>query len=169
MTLDFYVAHKMEKERGAPYVYARDINVTICSDGSDLNKGYTFMWGGRGNTGSMILRNGEEVKKVPVRIPTEHGSSGTPLTDWHHHWFAVHIEKHGNTVSYRVDRFFEDQPNSELVFEDTQPLSGDRIAIWTYDHAILISRARLSGEGGIDFEDPDFQPAPLKTPYDRGK
>src|SRR5205814_675854 len=72
VTVEFFVGNKMEGERGPPYTYARDINVTICSDGSDLTKGYSFLFGGQGNTGTMITRNGVEVKRSskPVVIPT---------------------------------------------------------------------------------------------------
>lgn len=165
-TVEFYVAHKMERERGEPYVYARDINVTICSDGQDLTKGYTFMWGGHNNAGSMILRNGVEVKHNIATIPTDHGNSRVPETDWHHHWFAVRVEKRGSRVTFRVDRFFSNEPDEEMSFEDPEPLSGSHIAIWTYDHCILISRARLSGQGGTELEHPDWIPGALKTPYD---
>ena len=157
-TVEFYVGNKMEGERGTPYSYARDINVTICSDGTDLNKGYTFMFGGQGNAGSMIYRDGVEVKRSPARIPMD--------MNYHRHWYAVKIEKSGGTVTFRVDRFFGNTPHNELVYEDTKPLSGDHLAIWTYDHAIMLSRVRISGEGGTIMENPDWQPGPLKTPYD---
>lgn len=161
VTLEFYVGNKMEGERGQPYVYARDINVTICSDGSDLNKGYTFMFGGRNNAGSFILRNGVEAARHPAKIPTD--------MNYHRHWFYVRIEKIGNRVTFRVDRFFAGSNTSEMVYEDAQPLSGDRIALWTYDHAISIARVRLSGSGSAEMEDPAFVPAPLKTPLDGGQ
>jgi|GEM_PF-1397717 len=162
-TIEFYVANKMEGERGQPYVYARDINVTLSSDGSDLTKGYTFMWGGKGNEASMILRDGIEVKRLPRSIPTD--------MNLHRHWFAYKVERQGNRVSFRVDRYFMNdkdgkEKQSELVYEDSQPLTGDRIAIWTYDHAIMISRVRISGDGGNVAEHPDSQTQPLKTPYD---
>jgi hypothetical protein len=160
VTIEFFVSNKMEGERGAPYTYARDINVSICSDGANLNKGYTFMWGGQANTASMILRDGVEVKRSNATIPND--------MTFHRHWFAVKIEKRGKTVSFRVDRLFaKDNPESgELVFEDTQPLTGDHIALWTYDHAIMISRVRISGEGGEKMDPPDWLPGMLKTPYD---
>jgi hypothetical protein len=46
------------------------------------------------------------------------------------------------------------------------PVEGDRVAIWTYNHAVMISRVRISGEGGQQAEDVDWTPAPLRTPYD---
>src|SRR5262249_47041420 len=144
VTVEFFVSNKMEGERGPPYTYARDMNVTICSDGSDLNKGYTFHFGGNGNTGSFITRNGVEVKRSakPITIPTD--------MNFHRHWFIMKIEKHGSRVSFRVDRYFEDEKDAkgekigELAFEDPNPLTGNRIGLWTYNHAIMISRVRIS-------------------------
>lgn len=161
VSLEFFVGNRMEGERGQPYTYARDINVTLCSDGQDLTKGYTFMWGGFGNTASVILRDGVEVKRIGKTIPTD--------MNFHRHWFSYKVEKQGNKLTFRVDRFFQDragEKSSELVYEDSQPLTGDRLAIWTYDHSIMISRVRISGDGGQATEDVDWQPAPLRTPYD---
>jgi hypothetical protein len=160
-TVEFYVGNKMEGERGPPYQYARDINVTIGSDGSNLNKGYTFMFGGQANSGSMILRDGVEVKRSGRAIPMD--------MNYHRHWFSIKIEKRGNTVSFRVDRFFvaDNAKTGELVYEDEQPLDGSHIAIWTYDHALMISRVRISGEGGEVADHPDWVPGALKTPYDK--
>jgi hypothetical protein len=166
VTVEFFVGNKMEGERGPPYTYARDINVTICSDGSDLTKGYTFMFGGQGNTGSMITRNGVEVKRSakPVSIPTD--------MNFHRHWFAIKVEKHGSRVTFRVDKYFADEKNDkgetvgELAYDDPQPLTGNRIALWTFNHAIMISRIRISGEGGETLEVPGAELPPLKSPYD---
>jgi len=161
VSIEFYFGNKMEGERGAPYTYARDVNVTICSDGSDLTKGYTCSFGGQDNAGSMIYRDGVEVKRVGKAIPRD--------MNYHRHYFSMKVEKRGNQVSFRVDRFFvsDTSKSGELIYEDTQPLNGNRVAIWTYDHAITISRVRISGEGGNTFEHPDWMPGPLKTPYDR--
>ncbi len=54
-----------------------------------------------------------------------------------------------------------------MIFEDTQPLVGDRVAIWTYDHGMMISKVRISGDNGEDTESPDFLPGPVKTVYDK--
>ena len=163
VTIEFYVSNKMEEERGEPYSYARDINVTLCSDGADLTKGYTCMFGGQNNSGSMIFRNGEQVRHSSARIPT---TKRVGATNYHRHWFAIRAEKRGHTVSFRVDRYFENEKEGELVYEDAQPLTGDRMAIWTCDHAIMLSRIRISGQGGELREDPGWEPGPLKTHYD---
>jgi hypothetical protein len=160
VTVECFVSNKMEGERGAPYSYARDINITICSDGSDLTRGYTFMFGGDGNTGSMIKRNGKEVARTikPIVIPTD--------MNLHRHWFAIKVEKHNNKLSFRVDKYFQDEKEGELIFEDPEPISGNRIALWTYNHAMMISRIRISGEGGSVTEEPGVELSPLKSQYD---
>jgi hypothetical protein len=161
VTVEFYVGNKMETERGQPYFYARDICVNIGSDGSDLTKGYTFMWGGFGNQRSVILRNGVEVARVT------NGMGLIPKDmNYHRHWFSFKVEKQRGRLSFRVDRFFANDRSPDLVYEDTQPLTGDRIALWTYDHAIMISRVRISGDGGNMMEDVDWTPGALKTPLD---
>ena len=165
VTVEFYFGNKMDHMRGNPYTYARDVNVTIGSDGSDLTKGYTFSFGGNGNTTSYISRNGVIVKQFPARIPT--------TMDYHRHWFAFKAERQGNIMKFRVDHFFQAPgkgdgkiPPPEMVFEDSVPVSGDRIAIWTYEHGIMISKIRISGDNGEDTESPDFLPGPVKTVYD---
>jgi hypothetical protein len=158
VTVEFYVAPKMDRSRGNQYAYARDINVTICSDGSDLTKGYTFMFGGRDNQGSYILRDGVEVARHPARIARD--------TNLHHHWYVYRVEKIGCRITFSVDRYFAGEKRNELLFEDSDPLIGDRVAIWTYDDTISIARVRISGTGGLEMEDPSFIPGPLKTPLD---
>lgn len=159
VAVEFFVANKMEGQRGQPYTYARDINVTICADGSDLRKGYTFMWGGYGNTVSVILRNGVEVARCQGRIPTD--------MKYHNSWFTYCVEKQGGKLTFRVtDHYAKHGPLVDLTYNDPQPLQGDRVAVWTYDHAIMLARTLISGDGGETTESPDFQPGPLKTPYD---
>jgi hypothetical protein len=160
VALDFFFGNKMDHLRGNPYSYARDVNVTIGSDGADLRKGYTFSFGGNGNTCSFVMRDGVEVKRVPVRIPT--------TMDYTRHWFHVHVERLSGTLHFRVDHFFATDSNrsGEICIEDSRPLEGDRVAIWTYDNAIMISRVSLSGEGG-EMESPDFVAGPVKTIYDK--
>ncbi len=160
VTVEFFAGIKMTGERGGKYEYARDINVTICSDGKNLNKGYSFMFGGMGNKGSYILRDGVEVAAFGGGVPVR-------TTNFHRHWFYVRAEKRGKRLSFRVDKFFAGAPGGELAFEDERPLEGDRLAIWTYDCGIMISRVRISGEGGQEIESPDFEaPAEIPCPCD---
>src|SRR5262249_9120684 len=62
VTVEFFFGIQMDHLRGNPFQYARDVNVTIGSDGSDLRKGCTFSFGGHGNTCSYIARDGVEIE-----------------------------------------------------------------------------------------------------------
>jgi len=160
VTMEFYVGNKMEGERGQPYTYVRDINVTLCSDGSDLGKGYTFQWGGDNNCLSRIMRDGVEVKRSGEHIPTD--------MTYHRYWFTYRVEKQGGHLNFRV-LDSSGRKHCELTYDDPQPLQGNHLAIWIYNHAIMLSRVRISGDGGNVAEHPDWRPEPLKTPYDNAK
>ena len=156
LTLEFYVCNKQAGERGQPFTYAKDINVTICSDGADLGKGYTFKWGGDNNTVSKILRDGLEVKRSSDHIPTD--------MNYTRYWFRYRVEKQGGHLIFHI-LDSSGRKHCYLTYDDPQPLKGSRVAIWTHDNAIMLARVRLSGDGGIVSEHPDWQPGPLKTPY----
>ncbi len=160
LSVEFFFGIKQDHKYGNPYSYARDVNLTICSDGSDLTKGYTFCFGGMNNTCSCIMRDGVIVRQLPVKIPT--------ALDYTRHWFRFSVERTGNTVSFGVDHFFSSPTSktSRMEFEDPEPLSGDRIAIWIYDCPISVSRITLSGDGEGAMEPPDFLPGRLVTMYD---
>lgn len=161
VSAEFFVGVAMNANYGNPYRYARDINVTIASDGTDLTKGYTFCFGGLNNSCSCIMRNGEIVKRIPVAIPV--------MMDYHLHWYHVTVERNGGSLAFHVDHFFDapDHTHSLLEFEDPEPLKGNRVAIWTYDCPLSISRVTLCGETDGSMEAPDFLPGPLVTMYDQ--
>lgn len=156
--IEFYVGNKMEQERGPYYTYARDINITLCGDGQDLTKGYTLMWGGHDNQATYLYRNGVEVKRVEGRIPDEQRLV-------HRAWMSVRVEKRGSKISFYADRLPGQAPIS-LVYEDPEPLTGNRVALWTYNHAVMLSRFRITGEGGTVQESPDQDFLAPKTIYE---
>jgi len=149
---------RMQGERGQPYTYARDVNVSLCPDGSDLTRGYTFMWGAFGNQYTAILRNGVEVARWENKIPTD--------MNFHRHWFYYRVERHGSRLTFRVDRFFtqktETGTTNEYVYDDPEPLACDRIALWTYSNGLAIGRIRLAGESRVG-EAPGVPIAPLRV------
>jgi hypothetical protein len=143
------------------YEYVRDLNVTISADGKDLSSGYTFMMGGFDNTKSAILRKGKilaEDKSMSARYPRNNMIG-------HQQWYRIRLEKSGNKLTYRA--YFMGHERVALEVEDPEPLTGDRIAIWSYDCPIVIARLRIAGSQGGAIEAPDSAPRgrPL-TPYD---
>ena len=159
--VDFFVGPKMTGERGRRYEYVRDLNVTIAADGADLSSGYTFMFGGFGNTRSAILRG----DKILAETRDMRALYRTNSMVAHQKWFHVRARKTGNRLEYRVG--FLGQRLVDLEAVDPEPLTGDRVAVWSYDCGIAIGRLRIAGSGAGEMEYPSFRPpARVRTPYD---
>lgn len=139
LTLEFSAGIKMDAARGARYEYASDINATIGADGKNLTSGYSFLFGGKENSGTQILRGNEVVAESPFRIP-----SGI-----HRHWFYIKIRKQGRRLSLWIDK------RPVLEFTDPNPLDGPYVALWTHHNGIMVTRVRISSESGRTRESPD--------------
>jgi len=154
VTVEFCAAVQMDSKRGRGYSHARDMNATICSDGRDMTSGYAFMLGGYGNTLTCITRNGKIVASTKgITLPAS--------ISMHRQWWYVKIDRKGPRLRFFVD--------NKLILEylDPEPLTGDRVALWTYKDALMVARVRVSAENTSKFEQPDFDPpATSKCIYD---
>ncbi|MDP6114643.1 MAG: hypothetical protein QGF00_34805 [Planctomycetota bacterium] len=142
----------MNSRKGHGYIYASDINATICADGSDLTSGYSFLFGGKGNSGTQIVRKDEIVAESPERIPRQ---------VLHRRWFAIKIQKRGGHLTLWIDN------RKILEYTDPSPLPGRRLALWTYNNGLMVSRVRISSESGRTMELPDADhPQVARSIYD---
>jgi hypothetical protein len=132
-TVEFTVGQKMAREFGSYADYTRDFNVTICADGRDLISGYTCTLGGWHNTKTAILRGHDVVAETEeVLIPRSNSM--------HRQWFNVKVRKQASIVSFLLD------DTLVLEYDDPDPLPGSRVAVWTYNNGVMISRFRVSAE-----------------------
>jgi hypothetical protein len=165
VVIDLFIGPKMDTSRGKRYEYARDFNLTIAADGKDLTSGYSFIFGGFKNTRSGIYKGSTplaETADLSARIPSS--------MIIHQRWYHVRVKRTGNTLKYRVN--FNGRNIVALEATDDTPLSGDRIAIWSYDCSIMVARMRIavgaSDTATSELESPD---APcdnvVHTLYDR--
>ena len=135
------------------------------SDGSDLRKGYPpFCFGVEKQhrfSAAYRLRNGVVVARSSATIPK--------TMDYMRHWFRYKIQREGGKLRFSIDGrdFSADGIFPELKFDDPQPLTGNRIAIWTYDSTISIAKVRIAGETDGNDEPPDFKAEPVRTVYDK--
>ena len=142
--VELYAGIKMDNKRGNRYEYARDVNVTLSKDGADTLDGYSFLYGGFDDQKSAILRNGDIVAS------TTQGVINRSMRI-HRQWFHIVVEKDGRNISYTVD-----DGEVKLSYEDTNPIDAGRVAIWSYDCAIMVSRVRISGGNGEIAEMPGY-------------
>jgi len=168
VTLDFYVGPKMDRERGQNYEYVSDMNCTLAADGSDLSSGYSFLFGGFGNTKTVLLRENKVVVEgkwknsqgymqegQPAIIPSSRGMS------IHRMWFHVKAQKKGGRLRLWID--------DQLVIDytDDKPLTGDHVALWTWNNGIMMARVVVSAEKTGAYESPDlYRPAHCRCIYD---
>ncbi len=158
VVIEFFAGIKMLRRRGARYQYARDINCTLSADGKDVSSGYSFLFGGFDNDHSAIMRKGKEV----ARTSSEERHRIPRRSNIHHRWFYVRAERRGAELHFTVDG----GRVVDLKYTDPDPLPGKRMAIWTWDCGIIISRVRVSGAGARGFEPFDFTPGDkCASPY----
>lgn len=137
LAMEVWSALIMDLPAAPGYSDPSDLNCTICADGSNLCSGYSFVYAGDQNSVAKIMRGNETVAQTDVGVFDNPISSNA---DFHRHWFKARIHKRGGHIRYFMD--------DELLLEyhDDTPLSGDNIAIWSYNNGILVSRVRISAE-----------------------
>lgn len=160
VAVEFHVGIRMDAQRrvnGNYYASGRDINVTLCADGTDLSSGYTLSFGGHDGQLTGIYRRGKLVRRAPgVTMPR--------TMRIHNRWFRIRAERIGRRVRFQVHAY---RTRADLTFDDPEPLQGRRVAIWTYDNGIVVSRVRISGQRtGPGVSPDDLSASTPKTFYD---
>ncbi|HEX2948713.1 MAG TPA: family 16 glycoside hydrolase [Armatimonadota bacterium] len=135
--VEVYMGIKMQYDN-MPDVEAkrfRDMNVSICTDGKNVNSGYTVIRAGHldGQTVTMLLRKG-----VLVKTSTKPDDLIPP--GGHRQWFATRIEKRGGEIKVFLDNHLT------FTYVDPEPLTGGYAAFWTVNNGIMIGRADISAE-----------------------
>jgi len=167
-TMDFYVGPKMDSSRGRRYEYAANFNCTLAGNGIDLDSGYGFLFGGFNNTKTVLLRKNKIVAEAKWPVTQGFMRKGEPAVipsaklNIHRMWFHVKAQKKGNRLRLWID--------DELVIDytDPQPLTGDRVALWTWKNGIMVARVTVSASQIGRYENPDaYQPARCRCIYDQ--
>ena len=149
ITVEFAAGIRHDPDRGgSSYRYASDINAILCGDGLDLRNGYNFIFGGWGNKATKILRNGTPLAQTTKFLFPRNYSQ-------HRRWFYFKAQKRGGRLRFFVDN------KLALEANDPRPLSGDRVALWSWNNDIMVARVRISCRGAAPCELP-APPAPRK-------
>jgi hypothetical protein len=143
LTLDFYSAIRFDSTQGYEYRYASDINCTVAADGRDLSSGYSFMLGGWDNKYTRLLRGNQVVAEAADKVIPRSSSI-------HRQWFNLRLRKSGG----RLRCWLDGAPLFD--YTDPDPLTGNRVALWTYNNAIALARVRIASN--------EIRPGPLAAP-----
>ncbi len=148
-TIEFFVGNKMDQKRGNTYEYAQDMNISVCADGKDLTSGYSFLFGGFGNTVTCVYRQAQR-----WNLPATGHEILIDRRNLHRKWYHVAIARKGNQFEMRID--------DKLVLSAADPemLPEGHWAIWTYNNGLMIARVRVTAEEIGPRDSPDI-PWPL--------
>jgi hypothetical protein len=127
----------------------RDLNITICADGSRLNSGYSVIRNGKplGTPVTMLVRKGVIVKTTTALeflLPVQNTG--------HRQWFATRIEKRNIETVENNKKIVKAEINVYLdnklamTYIDDDPISGGYAAVWTLDNGVMLGRANYSAE-----------------------
>ena len=130
LAVEVVIGQKMTQELGSYGQYARDYNLAICADGRDLSSGYSFVFGGWGNTRTAIVRKTEVLAEETEPVIDTRGL--------HRRWYVLKAQKAGQRLQFYVD------DKLVLSCEDPKPLTGRRIAVWSAENSIMVARVRIS-------------------------
>ncbi len=147
VTLEFFAAPRMNRERGEDYGYAADLNATLGAQGYQLDQGCSFLYGGFHNQGSQIVAAGRVLaENRELRIPADKKAT-------HRHWFRIKIRKQGDRVAWWIDE--------RLAGEAVLPagMDGDRLALWTWRNEMVVGRVRISSDSWTRVADRDEEAA----------
>jgi hypothetical protein len=130
IVVEAYVSIRMH---GEGYNYPGDLNISICTDGLNLDSGYSFVFAGWSNTCSRILKGA----KVLAERSDELGKLTKPMQNYHRYWWYLRVEKCGKKLRMFVDDALV------LEAEDDNPIDSGHVALWTVNKGINVGRVRI--------------------------
>jgi len=154
LTLEYFAAPKMNREHGEGYDYAADLNAVVAAPARSIDDGYSFLYGGRRNSGSFIVHAQQVLHAAPgVRIPRDPGAV-------HREWFYVKIRKNGSQLTWWVDGALAGNAEAEAEAE-----AGGRLALWTWKNEMMVARVRASSDWLAPDDAPAASPSEPAAPF----
>ncbi len=147
LVVEFFAGMSMDQPWAPFYRHPGNICVTLCGSNETPGSGYSFVFGGWGNSAAGLYRRGELVAKAPGFVMPDvvdslGGTSGREdAHKLHNEWRRIRAERLGNTVRLIVDG------RQALVFDDPDPLPDGAVGIWTLNQGMAIARARIYHQG----------------------
>lgn len=154
-----YAAFRMDSPFDPVYRHPGDMAVTICADGRNLSSGYTFIFAGWENRWTRLLRKDTIVAETDAQFLPDNRDT-FPYSKLHAPWYGLRLTKQGSRIECLVGE------QSVLSYDDPTPLSGDRLAIWTWDNSLLLARTTITAS---DILPPDLSDYAESVPQEQPK
>ena len=136
VSAEIFFAPPMDSPFDPVYRHPGNVNITICGDGQNLDSGYSFVFAGWGSRWTRLLRCGEIVAETNEHLMPSNRDE-FHYKDLHINWRGLRIQRSGSGIAC----FLND--NEILRWRDPKPLTGRKVAVWTFDNVALLTRARI--------------------------
>jgi len=136
--IDCFMSLKGVLPGARQYYIRRDLCVSFCTNGRDLDSGYTLLFGSERNARTVLLKRGKEIASTTA--PKFLFPKGTGHHEVHWLWWNFDIKKAGDRI---VVKF-----NNEKMFDvaDPDPISGGHVAFWSIGNGFVVSRVNVAAE-----------------------
>jgi hypothetical protein len=138
VVVEIYAGFAMDSPFAPFYNRVGDINITVAGNGIDLNSGYTMVFAGWDNRFTRLLREDRIVAESPEILLPENRDA-FQLESLHWQWHQVRLVKRRDMIRGYVNG------RLAVAFDDPEPLTGNRLAVWTWDNQLLLARAAVAG------------------------
>jgi len=136
--VECYFALSMVVPANQYYYLRRDFGLSFCTDGRNLDSGYTLVFGGWNNTKTALFKRGLEL--ASVNTPQFLFPVGTDHGQVHKLWWNFDFAKRDKRVVVKL--------NGNVMFsvDDPDPIDGGQIGFWTVGNGFVVSRANIVAE-----------------------
>ena len=136
--VECYFALSMVVPANQYYYLRRDFGLSFCTDGRNLDSGYTLLFGGWNNTKTALFKRGQEIastNKPQFLFPV-----GTDHSQVHKLWWNFDFAKRDRHVIIKL--------NGNVMFDvvNPEPIDGGHIAFWTVGNGFVVARANIVAE-----------------------
>ncbi|NQT19806.1 MAG: hypothetical protein HQ592_08875 [Planctomycetes bacterium] len=140
--IDCFMALSAVLPGARQYYIRRDLCVSFCTDGRNLDSGYTLMFAAEHNTKTVLLKRGQEIASTtdPRFLMPKGGNHGQV----HWLWWNFDLKKMGDRIVVKY--------NGATMFDvtDPDPIEGGHIAFWTIGTGFVLSRTNIAAEKRVD-------------------
>jgi len=140
--IECYMSLCMTLPAEQQYYIRHDLCMSICTDGLNLDSGYTLIFGGNRNTRTMLLKRGKELASTDA--PQFLFPKGTAHGEVHWLWWNFEFTRANKRVIVKH--------NGAVLFnvEDPDPIEGGHVAFWTVGNGFVVSRINFVAEKRVD-------------------
>ena len=141
--IDCYMALPAVIPQSRGFYIRRDLCLSFCSDGQNLDSGYALIFGSENNTKTVLKKQGRIIGVTTdpeFLFPVKNGSH---LYDVHWFWWNFRIRKTRQKIVVML--------NGKEMFEvyDPKPIPDGHLAFWTVRNGVVLSRVTVAAEDRV--------------------